>query len=102
LPTCGHAAESYAVLMQKIVMPNGDSVLVEPWDEASAYRLENLGRFGAAGNAIWHAHLPENSGPDCFVAVREEDGLLVGTTWSGRSVTLDPDTGEEVRSTFVK
>lgn len=88
--------------MQKIVMPNGDFVLLEPWDEAPAYRLENLARFGAAGAMIWRAQLPENSGPDCFVAMRNEDGLIVGTTWSGRVLMLDPDTGEKIRSTFVK
>lgn len=88
--------------MQTITMPNGDRIYVKPWDANATYRFQNLSRLGPAGDVKWCARLPENSGPDCFVSVREEEGVLVGTTWSGCAITLDAETGEHMRSTFVK
>ena len=88
--------------MNEITMPNGDRVVVEPWDETPSYRLQNLARVASDGEVIWRAELPDGTSPDCFVAVRLEGGSLIAATWSGYSTVLDPTGGKHLGSTFVK
>jgi hypothetical protein len=54
------------------------------------------------GTVQWRARLPENTGPDSFVAVAFADGVLIATTWSGYRVELDPVSGKHLRTAFVK
>lgn len=88
--------------MSEIATLSGDRIVVEPLDEASSCRLQNLARITSDGGVIWRAELPENTGPDCFVNVQLKDVSLVATTWTGHAVILDPESGQHVRSVFVK
>ncbi|WP_146032560.1 hypothetical protein [Sphingobium sp. SA916] len=87
---------------QEIVFGTGDRAIIEPWDEKSAYRLENLICVDETGVERWRASLPENSGPDCFVAISVEEGQLVATTWSGQRIEIDSISGKHRRTVFVK
>ena len=87
---------------QKVLFQNGDRAVVEPCESGVTYRVENLVRVDGTGTIRWRAHLPENTGPDCFVAVAFDDGLLIATTWSGFRVELDPVSGQHRRTAFVK
>jgi len=87
---------------REISLGGGDRVMIEPWDAVSPNRLENLVRIDGDGAIRWRARLPENSGPDCFVAIGRMGDMLVATTWTGYRVELNPDNGEHMRMTFVK
>lgn len=85
-----------------VTLENGDRVIVCPWDETSAFRLENLVCVDKAGKLRWRARLPDNSGSDCFVGVGFEGGVLFATTWSGYRIELQSSGGEHLQSKFVK
>ncbi len=87
---------------QNVLLGNGDRAIVEPWDEASAYRLENLICVDSQGSMRWRAQLPKGSGADCFVAIRADGGELTATTWSGWRIEVEPSTGRHLRAAFVK
>lgn len=61
----------------------------------------NLVRESSGGEVIWTA-APGDFGPDEFVAVRFEEGVLIANTWSGYAVWLDLSSGREIRRVFTK
>ena len=48
----------------------------------------------------WTAKVPTY--PDVFVEIRMTSEGLEATSWSGFNLLLDPQTGEELKRTFVK
>ena len=87
--------------IQTIDFMDGTKIVLTA-DDGSGYRTSNLAAINAAGAEIWRAALPENTGPDAYLDVRFENGVLLANTWSGNLVQLSPTTGAVEGLTFIK
>jgi hypothetical protein len=81
--------------------PNCKVVLFD-WSSNKQYRFENLVCLNDDGSLRWKAALPSRSGPDCFVAIRIDDGQLRASTMSCFAVCLDLGTGDTSNAVFTK
>jgi len=79
----------------------GTLILYEPRNSA-AHREQNLVLVNANGAIIWIAELPKNTGPDCFLSVKVENGAVVANTWSCYALTLDISSGKILEQVFTK
>jgi outer membrane protein assembly factor BamB len=75
---------------------------VYDWSANQEYRFENLMCVDANGGLIWAAKLPENTGPDCFVAVTAVGNTIHASTWSCHALTLDSKSGKTLTCTFTR
>ena len=66
-----------------------DRVILLNWGIEDAPRLCNIARIDRHGAVVWRVALPDDSQPDCFVALRREQDLFVGRTYTGRDVHFD-------------
>ena len=90
------------IISSAVVADGSGRAIVYDWDVEKPYREENLEFISPDGDVLWRAALPGNTGPDCFVSVRSDGALLMANTWSGFAIWLDPASGRQVRSVFVK
>lgn len=74
-------------------------LLLDP-DASSASAFENLVCIDRAGAVTWRARLPTN--PDVFISVLQVPEGILAKTWSGMSILLDADSGQEQARSFVK
>jgi hypothetical protein len=58
--------------------------------------FENLIGVNADGQIIWTAGLPTDYTGDSYLEVAVEAGNLVASSWSGRRVVIDPESGRVV------
>jgi len=65
-------------------------------------RHRNIVRVADDGSVVWRAELPPGSQPDAYVAVSVSDTEISASSWSGYRVVLDAETGQILRSDFVK
>lgn len=93
----------YAGVDIKGALPSDDGkrcvLLLDP-DAMQCPAFENLLCIDEFGQTIWVARLPESSG--AFVSMGRGAEGLRATTWSGWKLILDPNTGAELKRTFVK
>jgi hypothetical protein len=81
-------------IIRKIFVPaSPDRVLLLAWSTTSTPRVENVVCVDAKGAIRWRAKLPEGTKPDCFNSLRLAGGVIVATTYRGKSVRLCSSTG---------
>jgi len=74
-------------------------LLLDP-DASQRQAFENLLCIDRGGGAVWTARL--HTSPDVFLGIVPTDEGIWANTWSGWRVLLDPNTGAELRGSFVK
>lgn len=93
----------YAGIDIKCALPSDDGkrcvLLLDPGASRRPI-YENLLCIDESGQRIWVARLPDST--DAFVSVHPSGEVLRATSWSGWSLLLEPDTGAEIKRTFVK
>ncbi len=91
-------------IMDRIDLPDGEgSILLYDYMLEEVKDGRNLIRVDATGDIVWKATLPPVSAiPDCFVAVRLEDGKLIANTLSCYLVAVDIEHGRSTVLTFTK
>jgi hypothetical protein len=57
--------------------------------------------LSSTGEVMWRSR-PTFMDDDGFIGVSLWEGKLVAETWSSRSATLDPKTGQIIQSSFTK
>jgi hypothetical protein len=88
-------------VFQTLHLPDARIVVLD-WSNDKSYRYENLFCYNLDGSLKWKAHLPEHTGPDCFVGIRLDNRKLIANTWSCYAVWIDPATGQHLRMEFTK
>jgi hypothetical protein len=81
---------------RRIRLPNGGSVSLGQWSTDPTPRLRNVVGLSEAGTIRWRAELPEDDRDDCYVGLREQDGTVIATTYTGTDVQLCPETGRHL------
>jgi len=89
-------------LLAELPMDDNGTVALYDCGESKSGNFRNLVRLRRTGGLVWTAALPQHGVNDCFTAVTWDGPLLRANTFSGYAVWLDPESGEHVRSIFVK
>ncbi len=86
-----------------IALPDGGRVrLLALGSEDAHANVANLVCEEADGRERWRIAPRMDELGDCFVHVELREGALLAWTWSCFRLTLDPQTGAELASLFVK
>jgi hypothetical protein len=88
-------------LRDQIALPNGCKALLYDMPMSGAHVVKNIVCEAPDGSLLWTAS-PGEFGPDEFTSLRMDGAMLVGNTWSGFAIWLDPASGREVRRVFTK
>ena len=88
-------------ILQSLEFPDCRVVLFD-WSSSKEHRFENLACFNGDGSLRWKAILPQNSGPDCFVAIAFDNGQLRANSMSSFALWLDLPTGSTLKTLFTK
>jgi hypothetical protein len=75
-------------------------VLLDPNGASQKHLWDNLLRIDGNGNIVWRQkadHLP-----NWFVNIEWANEKLVAWTWAGEMITLNPENGSRLQSTFTK
>ena len=88
-------------IVQSLDLPDCSVVLFD-WSSNKDYRFENLTCLNADGSLRWKAVLPEDTGPDCFVAIALDNDQLRANSMSGFALLLDLQTGSPLEISFIK
>lgn len=96
-------APSQRRVLCKVDLPDGSACLVlYDWMSYEEKRPQNLVCLEQDGALRWHAELPADSAPDCYVACQIADGSITANTVSCYLVALEAKTGRILHRTFTK
>jgi hypothetical protein len=79
----------------------GDAITLAEPIESLPRSEPTLFRCGSDGRLVWTAEVPPG-GDGTYVAATMSAGEVAASTWDGRKVTIDADTGRIKRETFAK
>jgi hypothetical protein len=79
-----------------------DGCLVLLVFEEGPKNFRNLLRCRSDGTVVWHAELPDQTGPDAYVSFRIANHEIIANSWSGFQMVIDRDTGWITRKSFTK
>jgi hypothetical protein len=97
------------VNMVLTIQGTDDCIILLDYYQADALQTKNLVRCGPKGNIIWESGFPsvtlyriKRTNHEVYVFVEFEDTLIVGTSASGFLDYIEIDTGNVIKSVFVK